>query len=83
MSAANPVIRVVHLGNATDSVPFRAEYEFFLGEAHVHAAIDDAEHAFLAIEHLRNAIGDPLLPREKRKFAEERIAIIRERTGLK
>ena len=60
-----------------------AEYEFFLGEAHAHAAIDDAEHARFAIEHLRSAIGDPLLPLEKRKFAEERLATIRERTGLK
>ena len=60
-----------------------AEYEFFLGEAHAHAAIDDAEHARFAIEHLRTAVGDPLLPKEKRKFAEERIATIRERTGIK
>ena len=60
-----------------------AEYEFFLGEAHAHAAIDDAAQAPLALEHLRRAIGEPMLPAQKRKFAEERIAIIRERTGLK
>jgi tetratricopeptide (TPR) repeat protein len=60
-----------------------AEYEFFLGEAHAHEALDNAEHAPLALEHLRLAVADPLLPAEKRKFAEERIAIIRKRTGLK
>ena len=60
-----------------------AEYEFFLGEAHAHEAINDATHAPLALEHLRRAVADPLLPAEKRKFAGERIALIRERTGLK
>jgi tetratricopeptide (TPR) repeat protein len=60
-----------------------AEYEFFLGEAHAHEAIDNAAHAPLALEHLRRAVADPLLPAEKRKFAEERIALIVERTGLK
>ena len=60
-----------------------AEYEFFLGEAHAHEAINSAEHAPLALGHLRRAVADPLLPAEKRKFAEERIALIRERTGLK
>jgi tetratricopeptide (TPR) repeat protein len=60
-----------------------AEYEFFLGEAHAHEALDNAEHAPLALEHLRLAVADPLLPAEKRKFAEERIALIRKRTGLK
>ena len=60
-----------------------AEYEFFLGEAHAHAAIDDADHARFAIQHLRSAVADPLLPVEKRKFAEERIGTIRERTGIK
>jgi tetratricopeptide (TPR) repeat protein len=60
-----------------------AEYEFFLGEAHAHEAIDDATHAPLALEHLRRAVADPALPSEKRKFAEERIAIIRDRTGMK
>ncbi len=59
-----------------------AEYEFFLGEAHAHAAIDDATHAPLALEHLRRAVADPLLPAKKREFAEERIGIIRKRTGL-
>lgn len=60
-----------------------AEYEFFLGEAHAHEAINDAGHAPLALEHLRRAMADPLLSAEKRKFAEERIALIRERTGMK
>ena len=60
-----------------------SEYEFFLGEAHVYAAIDDAGEAATALKYLRSAISDPLLSSEKRKFAEERIAIIRERTGLK
>ena len=60
-----------------------AEYEFYLGEAHAHAAIDDATHAPLALEHLRRAVADPLLPAKKREFAEERIGIIRKRTGLK
>jgi hypothetical protein len=60
-----------------------AEYEFRLGEAHAFEAINNAEHARAALEHLRNAIADPLLPAQQRKFAEERIAIIRERTGLK
>ncbi|MEO6742350.1 MAG: hypothetical protein ABIP20_19070 [Chthoniobacteraceae bacterium] len=60
-----------------------AEYEFFLGEAHAHEAINSVEHAPLALGHLRRAVADPLLPAEKRKFAEERITLIRERTGLK
>ncbi len=60
-----------------------AEYEFRLGEAHAFEAINDAEHARQALEHLRRAIADPLLLPAQRKFAEERIAIIRERTGLK
>jgi tetratricopeptide (TPR) repeat protein len=59
------------------------EYEFFLGEAHAHEALDNGEHAPLALEHLRRALIDPLLAPEKRKFAQERITIIRERTGLK
>jgi tetratricopeptide (TPR) repeat protein len=59
------------------------EYEFFLGEAHAHEAINNGAHVPLALEHLRRALVDPLLVPEKRKFAEERIAIIRERTGLK
>ena len=60
-----------------------AEYEFFLGEAHAHEAINNAEHAPFALDHLRRAVADPMLPAEKRKFAGERIALIRERTGLK
>lgn len=59
------------------------EYEFSLGEAHAHEALDNAEHAPLALENFRLAVADPLLPADKRKFAEERIAIIRKRTGLK
>jgi tetratricopeptide (TPR) repeat protein len=59
------------------------EYEFFLGEAHAHEAGNNGAHAPLALEHLRRALLDPLLSAEKRKFAEERIATIRERTGLK
>lgn len=59
------------------------EYEFSLGEAHAHVAIDDIEHAPLALQHLLKAVADPLLPPAKRKFAEERIAIIRQRTGLR
>ncbi len=60
-----------------------AEYEFFLGEAHAHEALDNAEHAPLALQHLRLAVADPALPADKRKFAEERIAVILKRTGLK
>ena len=60
-----------------------AEYEFFLGEAHAHEAGNNAEHAPLALEHLRRAVADPMLSAEKRKFAGERIALIRERTGMK
>jgi tetratricopeptide (TPR) repeat protein len=59
------------------------EYEFHLGEAHVFQAINDATHAPRAIAHLKNALRDPALPSDKRRFAEERIATIRERTGLK
>jgi tetratricopeptide (TPR) repeat protein len=59
------------------------EYEFSLGEAHVHEALDDIAHAPLALEHLLKAVADPLLPPAKRKFAEERIATIRQRTGLR
>jgi hypothetical protein len=59
------------------------EYEFFLGEAHAHEAINDGAHAPIALEYLRRALADPLLAPEKRKFADERITIIRERTGLK
>jgi tetratricopeptide (TPR) repeat protein len=59
------------------------EYEFFLGQAHAYAAMDDVTHAPAALKHLRQAITDPLLTAEQRKFAEERITIIRERTGLK
>jgi tetratricopeptide (TPR) repeat protein len=60
-----------------------AEYEFRLGEAHAFEAINNAEHAREALEYLRRAVADPLLSAEQRKFAEERITIIRERTKLK
>jgi tetratricopeptide (TPR) repeat protein len=59
------------------------DYEFRLGEAHVFQAMNDAAHAPKAIAHLRNALRDPSLPPDKRRFAEERIATIRQRTGLK
>jgi tetratricopeptide (TPR) repeat protein len=58
------------------------EYEFHLGEAHAFAAMKDGTHAPMAVEHLGNALADPSLPADKRKFAEERLATIRERTGL-
>ena len=61
----------------------RRSMDFSPGEAHAHEALDNAEHAPLALEHLRRAVADPLLPAGKRKFAGERIAVIRERTGLK
>ena len=60
-----------------------AEYEFFLGQAHAGEAGNNVEHAPLALDHLRRAVADPMLPADKRRFAEERIGIIRERTGLK
>lgn len=60
-----------------------ADYEFFLGEAHIHAAADDVSHAPLALEHLRKAVADPLLAADKRKLAEEHIANIHKVTGLK
>jgi tetratricopeptide (TPR) repeat protein len=59
------------------------EYQFHLGQAHAFQAAKDATHAPLAIEHLKLALRDPALPRDKRSFAEERLATIRERTGLK
>lgn len=58
------------------------EYEFHLGEAHAFAAMKNETHAPMAVEHLNNALADPSLPADKRKFAEERLATIRERTGL-
>ena len=73
--------RLVELAREEDRPA--AEYEFFLGQAHATEAGNDAEHAPFALAHLRRAVADPLLPVEKRKFAEERIALIRERTGLK
>ena len=66
----------------TESRP-TGEYQFHLGQAHAFQAARDAAHAPLAMEHLKIALRDPALPRDKRQFAEERIATIRERTGLK
>lgn len=59
------------------------DYHFRLGEAHVFMAMTDATHTAGAVEHLKKALLDPALPPEKRKFAEERLATIRTRTGLK
>jgi len=73
--------RLIELANMEERPA--GEYEFFLGEAHAHAALDDAAHAPLALQHLLKAVADPLLKPDKRKFAEERIATIRERTGLR
>ena len=58
-------------------------YEFYLGDAHIYLSTEDAAHVPLAIEHLRKALADQTLSAEHRKFAEERMATIRERTGLK
>jgi hypothetical protein len=81
MAEIKALDRLVELARQEDRPA--GEYEFALGEAHTHAAIDDGEHAPLALQHLLKAVADPLLPPEKRKFAEERIAIIRQRTGLR
>lgn len=54
-------------------------YEFYLGEAYAHAAMENGEYADDALKHLRNAVADPLLADDHRKFAEERIKTIRER----
>jgi tetratricopeptide (TPR) repeat protein len=59
------------------------DYEFQLGEAHLFLAMTDSKHAPLAVQHLKNALRDPTLPEPKRKFAEERLNTIRERSGLK
>lgn len=59
------------------------DYEFQLGEAHTFAAMQDVTHVPAAAEHLKKALADPLLPAEKRKFAEERLRTIHERTGAK
>ncbi len=58
-------------------------YEFYLGDAHIYLSTEDATHVPKAAEHLRRALADPALSPEHRKFAEERMATIRERTGLK
>ena len=58
-------------------------YEFYLGDAHIYLSTEDATHVPKAALHLRKALADPSLSPEHRKFAEERMATIRERTGLK
>jgi tetratricopeptide (TPR) repeat protein len=73
--------RLIELAKAEERPS--GDYEFRLGEAHVFQAMNDAAHAPKAIAHLRNALRDPSLPAEKRRFAEERIATIQQRTGLK
>jgi tetratricopeptide (TPR) repeat protein len=75
------LIRLIALAEAEERPS--GEYQFHLGQAHAFQAAKDATHAPLAIEHLKLALRDPALPRDKRKFAEERLATIRERTGLK
>jgi Tfp pilus assembly protein PilF len=72
--------RLVALGESEERPV--CEYEFHLGEAHAFAAMQDATHAPLAVEFLKKALKDRRLPQDKRKFAEERLALIRERTGL-
>ena len=59
------------------------DYEFYLGDAHIYLSTEDATHVPMAAEHLRRALADPSLSSEHRKFAEERMATIRTRTGLK
>ena len=58
-------------------------YEFYLGDAHIYLSTEDVAHVPQAVEHLRKALADQTLSAEHRKFAEERMATIRERTGLK
>ena len=59
------------------------EYHFYLGEAHAFQSAKDGTHVPMALEHLKRALLDPSLPAKQRKFALERLATIRERTGLK
>ena len=59
------------------------EYHFYLGEAHAFQSAKDGTHVPKAQEHLKRALLDPALPAKQRKFALERLATIRERTGLK
>ncbi len=73
--------RLIALATAEDRPT--GMYEFYLGDAHVYLSTEDATHAPLAVEHLRRALTDPTLSPEHRKFAEERMETIRERTGLK
>jgi tetratricopeptide (TPR) repeat protein len=58
-------------------------YWFYLGDAHTFISSEDATHVPKAFECFRLALKDPTLSKEHRKFAEERMATIRERTGLK
>lgn len=58
-------------------------YHFYKGDAHIYMSSEDATHVPKAFESFRRALADPTLSPEHRKFAEERMATIRERTGLK
>jgi tetratricopeptide (TPR) repeat protein len=59
------------------------DYEFQLGEAHALMAESDDSHVPLALACYKAALLDPALPPAQRKFAEERMVTIREKTGLK
>ena len=58
-------------------------YYFYKGDAHIYISSEDATHVPKAFECFRRALADQTLSQEHRKFAEERMATIRERTGLK
>jgi tetratricopeptide (TPR) repeat protein len=73
--------RLIALAKAEDRPT--GTYEFYLGDAHVYLSKEDATHVPKAAEHLRIALADPSLSNEHRKFAEERLLTIRQRTGLK
>jgi tetratricopeptide (TPR) repeat protein len=59
------------------------DYEFQLGQAHALLAEDDDKHAPLAVKYWKACLLDSKLPEAQRKFAEERLVAIREKTGLK
>ena len=73
--------RLIELAKAEDRPT--GSYEFYLGDAHIYLSTEDATHVPKAAEHLRRALADPSLSPEHRKFAEERLRTIQERTGLK
>lgn len=58
-------------------------YWFYLGDAHIFISSEDATHVPKANECFKKALADATLSKEHRKFAEERLQTIRERTGLK